>query len=142
MEQTDKLTDAMCGGTQRDRRNQLRVTGWTLAWVVSWLLVLAALRFDWLAPGILSSTAAVVTALVGVGLLLAYRRFLRQADELRRKIELEALAMALGVGMVGGLTYWLLELAGAVPEGGILVIVFLLAITYGLGVLIGKRRYA
>ena len=44
-------------------------------------------------------------SLFGIATVLAYRRFLQETNELRRKIEVEALALAFGVGLVGGLSY-------------------------------------
>jgi hypothetical protein len=78
----------------------------------------------------------------GLGMGLAYRRFLREADELLRKIELEALALAVGVGVVGGFAYTTLARAGIVAEADVLVLVVAMVLTYGIAVIVGQRRYA
>ena len=49
-------------------------------------------------------------------MVVAYRRYLGETDELRRKIEVDALALAFGVGLVGAFSYVLLERAGAVES--------------------------
>lgn len=131
-----------CDATPRDRRNQFWVTAWTLAWVLSWLAVSFAIRHDWLTTGTAVLAASLTSLVFGGGLVLAYRRFLREADELRRKIELEALAVAFGVGIVGGVFYWLLGRAGAVAEVDALWIVTGMIVTYSLAVVVGLRRYA
>jgi len=128
----------------RNRRNQRAVLLWTLLWVISWLGVTWALKSGLLASGAPGILAAVVSSCLGIGKALAYRRFLNEADELQRKIEIEALALAFGVGVVGGMAYWLLELSGAVPASrtDLLYVIAVALLTYSAGVLFGKRRYA
>lgn len=130
--------------TARTCRNQRMVLLWTLVWMSSWVGVTWALKSGWLAAGAPGIIAAVVSASLGLGTALAYRRFLNEADEVQRKIELEALALAFGVGLVGGLAYWLLERSGAVPnaKSDLLYVLAATCFAYSAGVLIGKRRYA
>jgi len=131
-----------CTGPQRERRNRWRVIGWSLAWAVAFLAVVFAIRREWLATGIPATLAAMVPTSLGVITALVYRTFLREADELRRKIELEALALAYAVGVVGGLAYWLLELAGVVADADPAFLVLVMIVAHPLGNLIGHRRYS
>lgn len=128
----------------RNCRNQRRVVLWSLVWMSSWVAVTLALTSGWLASGAPGIVAAVVSSSLGIGTVLAYRRFLKEADEVQRRIELEALAMAFGVGVVGGFAYWLLERSGAVPiaKTDLLYVLAGMCLTYSAGVLLGKRRYA
>jgi hypothetical protein len=130
--------------TVRNCRNQRRVHLWSLVWMSSWVAVTLALTSGWLASGAPGIVAAVVSSSLGIGTALAYWRFLREADEVLRRIELEALALAFGVGVVGGLAYWLLERSGAVPraKSDLLYVLAGMCLTYSAGVLLGKRRYA
>ena len=131
-----------CGtSSQRDRRNQWRVTLWALVWALSFTAVTLVIKKQWLPLG--ATVAGVIgTALFGIATILAYRRFLRETDELRRKIEVEALAPAFGIGLVGGMTYWLLALRGAVPATDFVYVFLLMIIAHPVGVLIGLRRYS
>ena len=131
-----------CGGTERDRRNRRRITIWNLIWGITWIGVTAAIKFEVIPTGIPAIVATLLTTILSVGVILAYRRYLQEADELQRKIELDALAVAVGVGIFGGLTYWLLLHAGAFEEGDLLVIPLIMMFTHGIGVWVGKRRYA
>lgn len=133
---------AACETTPRDRRNQRSVLFWSLAWVVTWLAVNYAISKDWLLPGVPAIAASLVPIALGVGTFWVYRRFLREADELRRKIELEALAFSFGVGVIGGMLYWLLARAGAFEEVDLLALVTVMLATYSVGVVVGRRRYA
>ena len=117
-------------GTKRDRQNEFRILVWTFLWTAAWLGILFALKRNWLAVGAPAIAATALSTLLGVRMLWAYRRFLIEADELRRKIELEALALAFGIGMVAGITYPILEEAGAIAEADIYHFMFLLIVTY------------
>lgn len=131
-----------CHTTERDRRNQRRVIAWSLAWTLCWVTGALAIDNGWWDAGAAGVAAAALSALLGVALLLAYWRFLREADELRRKIEVEALALAFGVGLVGGIAYWLLGMSGIVAEAEILHVLLLMIVTHSVGILIGFRRVA
>ena len=72
-------------------------------------------------------------------MMLAFRRFLREADELQRRIQLEALALGFGAAVVGAAAYRLLERAGATDVSDVIMI---LAVGYSVGVIAGQRRYA
>jgi hypothetical protein len=131
-----------CSGPERDRLNQRRVTHWALTWALGFVAVTAAIVRDWLPSAWITITAVAVLALLGFATLLAYRRFLREADELRRKIELEALALAFGVGVIGGLSYWLLEQSGLAPtDESVVVVVVGMMLTHPVAVWLGFRRY-
>lgn len=142
MESTPKPFWRRCELPERDRRNQRRIIFWGFTWNTAWIAVNFAIRFDYLPTGAPSVAAALVTTLLGIIMVLTYRRFLRETDELRRKIEVEALAVSVGVGVVGGFTYHLLERAEVVNESGVLVVVMLIVFSYAAGVFLGHRRYA
>jgi hypothetical protein len=130
------------GATATDRRNQRWIRYWALLWVGTWLGVGEAISRGWLARGPQAIAASLVPVALGVGVIAAYRRFLREADELRRKIELDALALAFGVGVVGSFAYWLLELAGAVAQTDLMVVACGMVLTHAVAVLVGNRRYS
>jgi hypothetical protein len=131
----------LCPGPQRDRRNQWRIVLWALVWALSFLAVTLEIKKKWL-PFEGTLAGVTVTALFGIATILAYRRFLRDTDELRRKIEVEALALAFGIGVVGGFTYWLLAVSGAVPAKGFGYIFSLMLVTHTVGIVVGCRRYS
>ena len=79
---------------------------------------------------------------VGVGMIVANKRYLQGLDELHQKIFLDAGALTLGVGLVGGLSYELLEdvkLISFEPE--ISHLVMLMSLTFLVGMILGNRRY-
>lgn len=130
-----------CSSTLRDRKNEKQTNLWAFAWVLTWLGVSFGLEFDWLS-GIQAILAIGFCTALGVGALMAYRHFLRNADELLRKIHHEAFAAALGVTLVGVVTYSLFAKAGFVPEGGATVSILLITGTYVVSIITGLRRYS
>lgn len=141
MKSSDDSLSGFCFSSQRDRRNQLRVMFWSFVWALSFVAVTLGIKKEWLPFG-MTLAGVIGTSLLGIAIVLAYRRFLQETDELRRKIEVEALCLAFGVGVVGGLTYWLLAVMGAVPATDFVYVFLVMIITHPVGVLIGRRRYS
>ncbi len=131
-----------CHTTENSRRNELRTALSTLIWVGSWLLVLKAIKSEILTPGPLAYAAILATIALGVITVISFIHMLREADELQRKINLDALAFSVGVGVVGGLTSQLLTVVGLVPEDAFTYIITAMMVSYSLGVIIGHRRYS
>jgi hypothetical protein len=130
-----------CAGPKRDRYNQRRILLWSFLWGASFVAVTQAIRREWLPFGV-DLAGVALTALLGLATLLAYRRFLQETDELRRKIEVEALALAFGIGLIGGLAYWQLVVSGTAPATGFSYVFVAMILTHPVGVLIGHRRYS
>lgn len=130
------------GASDRDRRNGLAIVVWSLTWMVLLVGVDVALGREWITsrPIVIAAIAAV--ALVGIGWLLAYRRFLHDTDELMRKIQLDALAWTAGIAVVASFAYGLLAEAGIFEETSLSDVTVVMAATYIISVLAGLRRYS
>ena len=142
MEQTKRSLWVWCAMSERDRRNQLRLVGWIFAWAAAWVLASAAISRGWVPGGAAAITVTLLHVLLGGAMMLAYRRFLREADELQHRIQLEALALGFGAALVGAAAYRLLERAGAIGATDVSDVIMILAVAYSVGVLAGQRRYA
>ncbi|WP_019029431.1 hypothetical protein [Colwellia piezophila] len=126
----------------KNNANTITLRNWTISWVVSMAIAAFAPKFIWDFNTVLTMIAVLINLAVGFKMLVANRDYLRGLDEMQRIILLEAMALALGVGLVVGLSYELLEdikLITYQPE--IPHIVFLMVITYGLAVISGHRKY-
>jgi len=126
---------------ERDRRNARIANGWLFLWSLSFLPILYLFKEGLIPSGLPSYAAAIVpTVLAAVG-VVAYMRFLREADELQRKIQLEALSLGFGAGFVAGFGFQLLEYTGlgtfGPPDTFSVMLVF-----YFVGLYLGTRRYA
>ena len=124
------------------RHNTRQLAYWTLAWVASMALASFGPKFIWQENLPFTILAIVLNAAFGVGMILAYIRHTKSMDEMQRKIQLEAMGIALGVGLVGGLSYALLDTTNVISgNADISVLVVLMTITYLIGIFIGQMRY-
>ena len=130
-----------CGGTSpRDRANQRRILWTTLAWAISFVGVSQAIKTGTLARGPMAWALALVPAALGFVVVFVYSRFLRDADELQRLIQLNALALGFGGGLFTFYAYRVFERLGAPPIGLEDATLIMIAL-YILGVILGGRRY-
>jgi hypothetical protein len=84
----------------------------------------------------------IIHVAIGFAMLLANRRYLRGLDEMQQRIMLDAITLCLGVGLVIGLSYELLEdirLITFQPEMQHLVLIMYL--TYAGAIKAGNRKY-
>ena len=128
------------GVTDADRRNGRRLVLWSLLFAVLYVAATAWLKSD--SPPEQAATLAIALGctLVGLGALSAYRRFLREADELTRRIQLEGVAFCFGVALLFSILYQLFESGGA-PELSLADSGAVMAFAYIAGVILATRRY-
>ena len=62
-----------------------------MSWMGAWLALIYVIGRGWLSA-FAATAPSVVPLALGVGMIVAYRRYLGETDELRRKIEVDALA--------------------------------------------------
>jgi hypothetical protein len=142
---THTSNDDTCAGPARNRTNQWRAAAWSLAWGVTFLALVYAIARGWLPTGWPAAAATLVPTVLGTVTALAHLKFLREADELRRKIELEALAIAFGAGVVGGMALWTLSLAWPaldLADVDLALAVSGMLVVYSAASWLGRRRYA
>jgi hypothetical protein len=127
--------------TREDLQNLRRFNGWLFLWAVVFLAATFLLRRSAAELGSLAWLVAAVPTIAFLLALRAYVRFLNRADELTRKIHLEALAMGFAVGVLFGFCYRLLERAGA-PHLDISDVLLPMVVAWSFGIVWGHRRYA
>lgn len=102
-----------CSGTAIDKRNQLVFVAWSFAWAITYVGVSRLLGSDSGVNGTMAWLLAGIPIAISIVACLAYLRFLRMADELMQKIQMEGLATGFAAGLVFILGYQVLERAGA-----------------------------
>ena len=126
----------------RNCKNTRNLRSWTIAWVVSMAVAAFAPKYIWDFHTLLTIIAVVLSLAIGFGMLLANRVYLRGLDEMQQRIMFDAMGLSLGVGLVVGLSYELLEdikLISFQPEIAHLVVIMCLA--YLGGIIAGHRKY-
>ena len=115
---------------------------WTILWLVSLALATFGPKFIWEENTTWSIITITINTAIGVGLICAHIKHLTALDELQKKIQLEAMAIALGVGIVGGLSYSVMDIANVISgDAEIAFLVMLISISYMIALTVGKKRY-
>lgn len=115
---------------------------WTSLWTGSMAVATFGPEFIWHEKVGLTASAVLINALLGVGMILANIKHVKILDDLQKKIQLEAMGIALGVGVVGGLSYSLLDTTNLIAQDAeISFLVILISLTYLITMLIGQKRY-
>ena len=84
------------------RKNVWRLAGWTGGWAITMAISAFGPKFLWDYDRAISIVAILINTIIGVGMILMNRKYANGLDEMHRKIFMEAKALALGVGVVGG----------------------------------------
>jgi hypothetical protein len=120
------------GYESRVRTNSLRLYCWSGAWVAAMVLMVK----------VISSHKALVFTLPAVGLILAIKKLIAEADELQRSLLLNAFAIAFGVGVVIGVPWSVMSAFRVIPfNANIGGLVILQGLTFVASLLYGDRRY-
>jgi len=132
-------SDSHCATTGR---NTVLLAYWTAAWLLTMALATFGPIFFWGSNDWLSGLAILLNLAIGIGVILVNKRHLQGLDELQRKIQLEAMALSLGVGLIFGLSYSNLDVTNLIAaDAEISYLVILVALTYLLGIFLGHRKY-
>ena len=137
----DKLTIATGGYAARTAKHGIRIIVWSLAWAATMIFADKAELYGWFTSEWMTLLAIAANFGAGVGVVLAYMKSLKDQDELQRSIQLNALALGVGVGLVGGFTYSLLVTTGYIMDEEVTDMILLILGTYMAGVAIGQIRY-
>jgi len=123
-------------------RNTVLLGYWTGAWLLTMALANFGPEFIWQSNQLLTIVAILINLAFGFGMILANRRHLKGLDEMHQKVQLEAMALSLGVALVAGLAYSTLDVTNIIAfDAEISHIVILMGLTYLVGVVAGLRKY-
>lgn len=130
------------GYQSRFRANTRRLIRWNAAWAAATLLMALGPKFLW--HGALGFTLLGVGLdfAVGVGMVLATKKYVTELDDLQRKVYLNALGVAVGVGLIVGVPFSVLDAYHLIPfKGNFGHLVILMGLTFLVSFLYGTWRY-
>ena len=137
-----KIITDTCDTTAQTKKNTLRLFFWTGAWVLATAGAAFGPRFLWDFNTLPTVLGVLVHIGIGFGMIRLFRQYLLRLDELQRKIQLDAMALSLGVGVVFGVSYEMLEDIKLITfEPEISHLHLLMCLTYFIGIILGNRRY-
>ena len=123
-------------------KNTLLIFYWTAAWVLTTALVKFGTEYIWPSNKLLIGLSILLNVVIGFGMILAIKRYLKGLDEMQQKIQLDAMALSLGVGLVVGLGYSSMDQTNLIPfNAEISHMIMLMSITYIVGIFAGLRKY-
>ncbi|PIQ09640.1 MAG: hypothetical protein COW71_05490 [Ignavibacteriales bacterium CG18_big_fil_WC_8_21_14_2_50_31_20] len=138
----EKHTSYSSNWNKNSKKNTIRLFSWTFAWVITLAIATFGRLYIWEDNETISLIAILFNLVIGIGFIIANKDHLKGLDELQQKIQLEATALSLVVGVVTGITYSLLAQAKIVhPHAEISNLIILMGLTYSIGIFIGNRRY-
>ena len=130
------------GYQSRIWRNTIRLACWGGAWVAATLLMGFGPKFVWNKALVFTLLAAGLDVAVGVGLILAHKKYIAELDELQRTVFLNALGITVGVAMIAGIPISVLNQYDVIPfKADISLLVILMSLTYVVCVAYGNWRY-
>ena len=123
-------------------KNSKELKIWTLAWTLSMAIATFGPQFLWNEESIGTLLAIIVNLILGVRMILANRKFINSGDELQKKIQLESLGLTLGLAVIFGLSYSLLDQMNLISGNAeISVLVLFIGITYLVTMTVNNRKY-
>ena len=121
----------------------LNLAGWTWSWVATLALATFGPQFIWDDHQLLTILFVGLNFANGIAMVIANRHFFNSLDELQRKIQLEALGITLGLTVIIGITYSLLDTTNLIGvDAEISFLVGIIGIVYMVSTLIIRKRYA
>ena len=136
-----RLLGACANMPAGDRKRLARATWLLAAWAVAYVAAGLSLSRGLVPSGAAAYVAAAVPIALSIAGVLTWVHFLRHADELQRKIQLEAMALGFGAGFVVSYGLGVLVRAGLPPVDATTPFTAMV-LCYVLGILVSGRRYA
>ncbi len=128
---------------EKEKKQILKLAGWTWSWVATLALAAFGPKFIWDGHEVLTGLAIVVNLINGIMMIVANRHHFNAMDELQRKIHIEALAVTLGLTVIAGLSFSLLDQTNLISfDAEIGFLVGFIGVTYMIALLINRKRYA
>lgn len=125
---------------RKKRTKQLAI--WTMLWTLSMALASFGPKFLWDNNTFLTILAIGVNIALGIGMILANRRFVNDGDELEKKIQLESMGLTLGLAVVVGLAYSLLDTTNLISsDAEISILVIFIGLTYIITTVVNTKKY-
>jgi hypothetical protein len=128
------------GQTPTEDRNIRAVWLWCGVWAISFIIASGAIKSLQL-QGRLAWLLAMVPIALSFPALYANWRFLRQADEFMRKVQLEGIALGFSAAFVFCLGYFMLEHLVGAPRLSMIFAVVPMAFGWAVGSLLVAARF-
>ncbi len=125
------------------KKNLVQLAAWTWSWVATMAIATFGPMYIWDDHTVLTALAVLVNLANGILMIIANRNLFNDFDELERKIHLESMALTLGLAVVVGLSFSLLDTTNLIAiDAEISHLVLFIGVTYLILVNVNTRRYS
>ena len=130
------------GYQSRTRTNVIRIFRWNGAWAAATALMALGPKFLWNKALVFTLLAVGLDVAVGVGMILANKRYIAELDELQRSVQLNSMGITLGVALIAGVPFAVMDSYRVIPfHANIAYLLILMSLTFAVSNLYGTRRY-
>jgi len=124
------------------KKRTIQLAIWTWTWVATLAVATFGPKFIWEESTFWTSLAIGINLLNGILMILANRKLFNHYDELERKIHLESMGFTLGIAVVAGLSFSLMDQTNLIEsDAEIGFLVGFIGVTYMITLLINRKRY-
>ena len=130
------------GYQSRTRANAIRLFRWNGAWGLATALMAFGPKFLWNRALVFTLLAVALDLAVGVGMILANKKYIAELDELQQKVQLNSMGITLGVALTAGVPLSVLDAYHVIPfHADIAYLLILMSLAFAISNLYGTRRY-
>ena len=124
------------------KKRLIRLAIWTWSWVATLAVATFGPKYIWEENTFWTTLAIGLNLVNGVLMISANRSLFNHYDELERKIHLESMELTLGLTVVTGLSYSLLDQTNLISSNAeISFLVMFISINYLVTLMINRKRY-
>jgi len=124
------------------KKRLIRLAIWTWSWVATLAVATFGPKYIWEENTFWTTLTIGLNLVNGVLMISANRSLFNHYDELERKIHLESMGLTLGLTVVTGLSYSLLDQTKLISSNAeISFLVMFISITYLVTLMINRKRY-
>jgi len=124
------------------KKRLIRLAIWTWSWVATLAVATFGPKYIWEENTFWTTLTIGLNLVNGVLMISANRSLFNHYDELERKIHLESMGLTLGLTVVTGLSYSLLDQTNLISSNAeISFLVMFISITYLVTLMINRKRY-
>jgi hypothetical protein len=127
---------------KRTRNKTVILAIWTSLWVLTVALAAFGHELFWGSNGLINVVVIILNFGIGIGMIIANIKHLREMDEMLQKVHLEAMGISLGLAVVGGISYSMLDATNVIPfDAEIAGVIVIISLSYIISLLINLRSY-
>ena len=138
----NQLRTLQNGYQSRIRKRTMRLACWNGAWLAATALMKFGPKFLWNRASVFTLLAVCLDVAVGVGMILATKKYVMELDELQQKVYLNALGITVGVTVIVGVPFSVMGLYHVISfHAEIWHLLLLMGLTFIVSFLYGTWRY-